>query len=153
MRLKWNHVLWGSLGLSGLGCAYFYNTNKAVRNVCNLLYAGANIFYIYKFTNESDTVKNTNASEYLRDALMANGGIYLKLGQLIATLDVIVPDEYRITMGSLTRECVRTSYENVKKTINEELGYPVEVLFQSLEQEPIYSASIGQVHRGVLLGG
>ncbi len=32
------------------------------------------------------------AASYLRDALRKNGGLYLKLGQLIATLDVIVPD-------------------------------------------------------------
>jgi predicted unusual protein kinase regulating ubiquinone biosynthesis (AarF/ABC1/UbiB family) len=48
-------------------------------------------------------VKNRAASEYLRDSLRKNGGIYLKLGQLIATLDVIVPDEYREVMNTLTR--------------------------------------------------
>lgn len=36
--------------------------------------------------------KHHQASQYLRDALAKNGGIYIKLGQLIATLDVIVPD-------------------------------------------------------------
>lgn len=47
---------------------------------------------VYKFSDDPMEVKNTNASIYLRDALRRNGGIYLKLGQLIATLDVIVPD-------------------------------------------------------------
>ena len=41
----------------------------------------------------------------MRLALNKNGGIYIKLGQLIATLDVIVPDENRNTMLKLTRGC------------------------------------------------
>lgn len=56
------------------------------------------------------------AASYLRDALRKNGGLYLKLGQLIATLDVIVPDEYRDIMGTLTRDCPTSSYEKVKLT-------------------------------------
>lgn len=48
--------------------------------------------WIYKFSNNSSSQNNLDASTYLRDALKKNGGIYLKLGQLIATLDVIVPD-------------------------------------------------------------
>ena len=48
--------------------------------------------YIYKYQKDPIEVKNRKASLYLRDALKSNGGIYLKLGQLISTLDVIVPD-------------------------------------------------------------
>lgn len=97
----------------GVGCGgyYGYNHNNSLRSLCNLAYAGAHMTYIYKFTSDSSSVKNTRASEYLRDALRLNGGIYLKLGQLIATLDVIVPDEYRLVMGSLTRECESASFD------------------------------------------
>lgn len=65
----------------------------------------------------------------LRDALRSNGGIYIKLGQLIATLDVIVPDEYRTVMSTLTRECKTEDYEDIKRTIEEETGYPINVVF------------------------
>jgi predicted unusual protein kinase regulating ubiquinone biosynthesis (AarF/ABC1/UbiB family) len=51
------------------------------------------------------------------------------LGQLIATLDVIVPEEYRLTMTTLTRECKVSPFSDVKATIEEELGYPLEVVF------------------------
>jgi len=77
------------MGLMGY---YEYENNNSFRSVCNLVYGGANMAIIYKYTDDPISIKNTRASEYLRDALKANGGIYLKLGQLIATLDVIVPD-------------------------------------------------------------
>ena len=89
----------------------------------------------------------------MRDALKANGGIYLKLGQIIGALDVIVPDEYRIVMASLTRECKKSSFSDVKKTIEEDLGYPLDVVFSSFQTEPISSASIAQVHKATLTGG
>ena len=75
------------------------------------------------------------------------------MGQIIATLDVVVPDEYRLVMNTLTRECKVSSYDDVKKTIEEDLGYPTDVVFKQLDTQPISSASIAQVHRGVLLNG
>ena len=86
------------LGLSctaltaGGGAYYQFQHSHSFRSVCNLIYAGANMAYIYKYSPSLIGQKHTDASIYLRDAVKSNGGIYLKLGQLIATLDVIVPD-------------------------------------------------------------
>lgn len=115
------------LSLLGLGTYsyYKYTTDNSFRSVCSLVYAGANMARVYKFTDDPIEVKNTNASIYLRDALRRNGGIYLKLGQLIATLDVIVPDEYRTIMSTLTRECQTAPYSEIEATIREDLGFPV----------------------------
>jgi predicted unusual protein kinase regulating ubiquinone biosynthesis (AarF/ABC1/UbiB family) len=101
--MKWSRILGVSLlGATGVG-AYQYQHNHSFNSLCNLAYAGAHMAAIYKYSSDPIEHKNERAGEYLRDALKKNGGIYLKLGQLIATLDVIVPDEYRIVMGSLTR--------------------------------------------------
>lgn len=90
--LKWKGIL--GLSFFGLTVAGYYNYhhNHSFRSLCNLAYAGVNMAYIYKYTKAKIHTKNEQASRYLRDALKDNGGIYLKLGQLIATLDVIVPD-------------------------------------------------------------
>jgi predicted unusual protein kinase regulating ubiquinone biosynthesis (AarF/ABC1/UbiB family) len=74
---------------------YKFKTDNSISSVYNLANAGIKIIYIYKYTDYDEHIKNMKASAYLRDALKKNGGIYLKLGQLIASLDVIVPDEYR----------------------------------------------------------
>ena len=51
--------------------------------------------YIYKYSERSIEAKNKEASQCLKEALHQNKGIYVKLGQLIGTLDVIVPLEFR----------------------------------------------------------
>lgn len=62
------------------------------RKVFNVGMAGIKMFWVYKYSEKNIQQKNQEASSYLRDGLRKNGGLYLKLGQLIATLDVIVPD-------------------------------------------------------------
>jgi aarF domain-containing kinase len=56
-------------------------------------------------------------------------------------------------MSTLTRECERSPFSEVKKTIEEDLGLPVDVVFRSFEETPIFSASIAQVHKAELLNG
>lgn len=74
---------------------------------------------IYKFSTKTINKMHSEAAQHLKEALRKNGGIYIKLGQLISGLDVIVPDEYRDVMMSLTRGCEKSSFENVRKTIEE----------------------------------
>ena len=71
---------------------YFPGPLKPVNHMLNVVVAGINMGLIYKFSNNDITVKNAEASEQLKKGLQKNGGIYIKLGQLIATLDVIVPE-------------------------------------------------------------
>lgn len=80
-----------ALVLTGAGYHQYHN-NHSFKAVCNLAYAGSRMALIYKYGQEALSEKHTKACAFLRDALKSNGGIYLKLGQLIATLDVIVPD-------------------------------------------------------------
>lgn len=90
--LKWGKLL--GLALAG-GTAtgyYQYEHNHSFRSICNLVVAGSRMAWVYKYSTFSIRDKHTQASEFLKSALRSNGGIYLKLGQLIATLDVIVPD-------------------------------------------------------------
>lgn len=103
----WGKIIMGS----GVGLAfclpdeYYPGKLKPVSHMLNVGKAGVKMGYVYYFSSENIEQKHRKASEYLRDALRESGGIYIKLGQLIATLDVIVPDEYRETMMSLTRGC------------------------------------------------
>jgi predicted unusual protein kinase regulating ubiquinone biosynthesis (AarF/ABC1/UbiB family) len=56
-------------------------------------------------------------------------------------------------MSALTRECQVAPFSEVQDTIQEDMGYPIDVVFQSFEETPISSASIAQVHRAQLLNG
>jgi predicted unusual protein kinase regulating ubiquinone biosynthesis (AarF/ABC1/UbiB family) len=75
-----------------------------------------------------------------------NGGVYIKVGQHLANLDYLIPQEYIDVLSSLFNDAPRSKYEDVCKVIEEELGYPVESLFERFEKVPIASASLAQVH-------
>lgn len=90
----------------------------------------------------------------LRDLCHANGGIYIKLGQHLATLDHLLPEEYVGLMKStMLNTCPVSDFEGVAKTIAEDLGERPETLFASFEKEPVASASLAQVHRATAKDG
>jgi len=116
--LKYTTIASIATGIATAGLGYQqYEYNHSFKAVCNLVYAGTRMALIYKFSEDTIESKHIKASSFLRDALKSNGGIFLKFGQLIATLDVIVPDEYRFVMSTLTRECAVSSFDSVKRAI------------------------------------
>lgn len=52
---------------------------------------------------------HNEASLVLKEAIIKNAGVYIKLGQLLATLDVLIPDEYRLNLQSLCEYAVPSS--------------------------------------------
>jgi predicted unusual protein kinase regulating ubiquinone biosynthesis (AarF/ABC1/UbiB family) len=89
---------------------YYPESLLPVRHMYNIVNAGVYMTVIYKLSSKSPKDKHLLASKKLMEALRRNGGLYIKLGQLIASLDVIVPDEYRATMLALTRDCEMNSF-------------------------------------------
>ncbi|CAI7779639.1 unnamed protein product [Closterium sp. NIES-53] len=93
-------------------------------------------------------------ADRLQAMCFRNGGIYIKLGQHIAQLDYIVPEEYVTVMKeSMLNTCPVTPYEDVRLVIQSELGKPPEEIFSSFDPVPVASASLAQVHRGKLKSG
>jgi len=89
----------------------------------------------------------------LRDMCARNRGCYIKLGQHLAMLDHILPQEYTDTLSTLLANTPRTSYSAVRRIIKEDLGAYPEELFSSFSQEPMASASLAQVHVAVTKEG
>ena len=56
-------------------------------------------------------------------------------------------------MSDMFQMAPTSSWEEVKKTIEEELKMPIEDIFLEFDEKPISSASIAQVHRAVLKNG
>jgi len=95
----------------------------------------------------------TNFGVRLRRALDDLGPTFVKFGQLLSTRSDILPDSVLMELQKLQDTVGIMPFETARDILERELGAPVEELFASLDPVPLGSASIGQVHRAVLLTG
>jgi ubiquinone biosynthesis protein len=98
-------------------------------------------------------VERLNRPQRLRMAFEELGPTYIKLGQILSTRPDLVPMEYIDELSSLQDKVPAFPFEQVRNVVSAEFGIPPEDLFDTLEEEPFASASIGQVHRAVLKDG
>jgi ubiquinone biosynthesis protein len=89
----------------------------------------------------------------LRRTLEELGATYIKVGQLLSGRADLLPPAYIEELAKLLDAAPPVLVEEVREVIEEELGAPVEELYATFDDEPIASASIGQVHRATLFDG
>ena len=71
----------------------------------------------------------------------------------MATLDILVPEEYIATMQQLYQKAPESSFEDVKLMIESSTGKKIEDMFSYFNEKPISSASIAQVHEATSKNG
>lgn len=96
--------------------------------------------------------KLTQAARF-RLVLEELGPTFIKLGQLLSTRPDIVPADVLEELEKLQDRIPPVSTEKIMAQIHRELGYPVEELFEFIDETPLATASIAQVHRGKLKTG
>ena len=82
----------------------------------------------------------------------------MKIGQLASFVDVdFLPPEFRAIyqerLGQLRDTAPTMSWEKVRGVLEREWEQPIESLLAEIEPDAVAAASIGQVHRGVLVDG
>lgn len=98
-------------------------------------------------------MKEKDQPKRLRKAFEKLGPTFIKLGQILSLRPDLIPKEYVRELSNLQDSVPPFSYEDVEKTIKEELKNPVSLLFQSFARDPIASASVSQVHKAKLKDG
>jgi ubiquinone biosynthesis protein len=81
------------------------------------------------------------------------GPTFVKLGQLLSTRPDLLPETYTNELAALRNDVRPFSFAQVETILKEEYGRPLNELFVSVEETPVASASISQVHRAVLPDG
>ena len=88
-----------------------------------------------------------------RERLVELGPAYIKLGQVLSTRPDLLPKPYIDELEHLQDEVPPMPFEQVERTIEEELHARISKLFASFDPEPLGSASLGQVHAAELRDG
>lgn len=104
-------------------------------------YIGKNIF---KLKKKKDYELLSNEKRFTL-ALQELGPTYIKLGQLLATREDLLPESWIKELETLQDQAEPFPYEKVRKKLGNHFSY--------IKEEPIAAASIAQVHYAVLKTG
>jgi ubiquinone biosynthesis protein len=88
-----------------------------------------------------------------RNLLAELGPTFTKLGQLLSTRPDVLPAHWVEELEALQDDCSPLPLAEIRREIERGLGRPVEELFARLEEVPLASASIAQVHVAETHGG
>jgi ubiquinone biosynthesis protein len=81
------------------------------------------------------------------------GPTFIKFGQVMSTRPDLIPKAYVDELRTLQDECEPLPFEQIKQALREGLPADPDELFRSIEETPLATASIAQVHRGVTRDG
>jgi ubiquinone biosynthesis protein len=96
------------------------------------------------------TIIGMTEPERLRLAIEELGPAFIKLGQILSLRPDIIPPRYARELEKLQDRTSPVPFIAVRKTIEEEFGTSISDIFSSIEEQPVASGSIAQVHRAVL---
>ncbi|WP_269928131.1 ABC1 kinase family protein [Kocuria massiliensis] len=100
----------------------------------------------------SDPGERLSQPQHLRMALEELGPTFIKVGQLISTRQDLLPEAYTRELRKLQDDATVVPYSELVESLS---GQPEETMleqFDSIDNSPLASGSIGQVHAGVLNG-
>ena len=97
--------------------------------------------------------KSLSREERIRLAFEELGPTFIKFGQILATRPDQVGFELAEELSKLQTAAPSDPSEVIRQTIEQELGRTIEECFREFDEQPVASASIGQVHSARLMDG
>jgi predicted unusual protein kinase regulating ubiquinone biosynthesis (AarF/ABC1/UbiB family) len=85
-------------------------------------------------------------AQYFTETATELGGLLIKLGQFFSSRVDVLPEEYTRELSKLQDAVKPVETRQIIERIEEEFGRRIEEIYPSFSQEPIASASLGQVH-------
>lgn len=82
-----------------------------------------------------------------------NGATWTKFGQFLSARPDLLPREYIKALEPLQNDTIKVSFHELEEVLESEMGTGWRELFEWFDEEPIATASIGQVHAAELKDG
>jgi predicted unusual protein kinase regulating ubiquinone biosynthesis (AarF/ABC1/UbiB family) len=98
-----------------------------------------------------DTDLQLRTAEAVAERLGHMKGAMMKLGQMASYVDEGLPAPLREALAELQQNAPPMSGELAAEVIEQELGAPPDQLFAAWDPQPLASASIGQVHKAIIV--
>jgi len=89
----------------------------------------------------------------LRKRLEILGPTYIKLGQIMSLREDLLPNEITDEFKNLLDRLPAVPYPRFVELVEKEIGKPADEAFSIIDEIPVGSASIGQIHRATTVEG
>lgn len=97
--------------------------------------------------------KEPQDAEKLRLAFEELGPTFIKFGQILSTRPDLLPSDYIEELSKLQDRVPSFSFDKIEETFTEDFDEPLEDVFEWVDEEPLASASVAQVHRARTFDG
>jgi ubiquinone biosynthesis protein len=100
-----------------------------------------------------DRVERLTRAERIRMAFEELGPTFIKLAQVLSARPDLIPPDFVTELARLQDKVPPADFSELRGILGTELNRPREEIFETIEENPLASASIAQVHRARLIDG
>lgn len=101
----------------------------------------------------AEEVAHLDRPQRLRRLFEVLGPTFVKLGQILATRPDLFGPKWISEFEKLQSQAPCLDFKDLRPQIEEDLGAPLEEIFEEVDTKPLAAASLAQVHRATLKDG
>lgn len=98
-------------------------------------------------------IKINKIEKKIRLLLERLGPIFIKFGQMLSTRSDIIPEKLFLELKKLRTHVKGIEFKIIKKIIEKEFKEKIENIFKKINENPLASASVAQIHSAILKNG